>query len=139
MKRAAVACAFVLVAAACEGENPMAPKDAEIGKPFDLKAGETALVAQASLRVGFTAVRNDSRCPIGVQCIWEGDAEVEVTLEKPPQAKETHLLHTSGRFEREVVYLGLKVALKDVLPYPREGVTIRAKEYRATILVETAP
>ena len=124
---------FTTAVAAPPGPSP-SPKPAEMGKPFELKAGESAMVG--GLKVGFQGVSEDSRCPVNVQCVWEGDAAVEVTLEKPPAAKATRSLHTSARNPRETAYEGLKVRLKDLAPLPKEGANVDAKEYRATLVVE---
>lgn len=126
---------FTAAAAPTPGPSP-SPKPAELGKPFELKAGEFATVGGAGLKVGFQGVSEDSRCPVNVQCVWEGDAAVEVTLEKPPATKATRILHTSARNPRETVYEGLKVRLKDLAPLPKEGATLDAREYRATLVVE---
>jgi hypothetical protein len=112
------------------------PKEAQLGKPIELKPGESAAVA--GLTVGFQGVSEDSRCPTGVQCIWEGDAAVEVMLEKPPAAKATRALHTSARHGRELKYEGLKIRLTDLTPQPKESVTTDAREYRLTLVVEEA-
>jgi hypothetical protein len=130
-------CVFLFSAAVAAPPSPSpTPKPAELGKPFELKAGEFATVGGAGLKVGFQGVSEDSRCPVNVQCVWEGDAAVEVTLEKPPAAKATRSLHTSARNPRETAYEGLKVRLKDLAPLPKEGATLDAKEYRATLVVE---
>ena len=68
--------------------------------------------------------------------MWEGDAAVEVTLEKPPAAKATRVLHTSGRHPREAAYEGLKVRLKDLAPLPKEGAHMDTQHYRLTLVVE---
>jgi hypothetical protein len=114
------------------------PKAAEMGKPFELKAGELATVSPAGLTVRFDGVSDDSRCPIGVQCVWEGDAVVDVTLEKPPAEKATRALHTSGRHPRDTTYEGLKIGLRDLSPRPKEGAPVEAQDYRATFVVSEA-
>ena len=106
------------------------------GEPFELKARETRELADRNLRVRFDSVSQDSRCPIGVQCVWAGDAAVELTLEKPPAAAETRTLHTSGRFDRETDYAGLVVRLVSLEPNPRDGATIAPEDYRVTLVVD---
>jgi hypothetical protein len=117
------------------GASPK-PKDVEVGKPFQLKPGQTAVVAGSGLTVGFQGVSEDSRCPVGVQCVWEGDAAVDVTLEKPPAAKATRALHTSARSPREATYEGLKIRLQELTPQPKEGVPTEPRDYRLTLVVE---
>jgi hypothetical protein len=107
--------------------------DPELGRPFDMKSAEVAKVE--GLQITFEGVSEDSRCPLGVQCMWAGDAAATFRLEKPPAAAADCTLHTNGRFERETEWQGFVVRLEDVKPHPKEGMTIAADDYRATIVV----
>lgn len=114
-------------------QQAQAPKR---GEPFEVKAGETGRLADETLSVRFDRVTEDSRCPVGVQCVWEGDAGVQLTLEKPPAAAEARVLHTSRRFGRETEYAGLVVRLVDLQPEPREGATIAPEDYRVKLVAD---
>src|SRR5215468_2762053 len=120
---------MVVVLAAAHAVAP----DAELGRPFDLKPSEAAQIE--GLQITFDRVSEDSRCPIGVQCFWAGDAAASFTLQKPPAAAVHRTLHTSDRFERETEWEGFVVRLDDLKPYPKEGVTIAPDDYRATLVV----
>ncbi len=109
------------------------------GEPFELKAGETRQLSDTNLQLRFDGVAQDSRCPIGVQCVWAGDAVVELTLERPPAAAETRALHTGERGGRETDYAGLVVRLVKLEPHPREGATIAPDDYRVTLVVDAKP
>ncbi len=52
------------------------------GQSFSIGVGETVTVAGVGLNVTFQDVIQDSRCPIGVQCVVEGDAIIAVSLSK---------------------------------------------------------
>ncbi len=119
------------------GHNGQQATEPKRGEPFELKANETRTLADENLRVRFDGVTEDSRCPIGVQCVWEGDAAVELTLEKPPTAADTRVLHTAGRFNRETDYAGLVIRLVDLEPRPREGASIAPEDYRVRLVVDT--
>ena len=121
--------AMVVMMAAVNGVAP-AP---EIGRPFDLKPTEVATIE--GLQITFEGVREDSRCPTGVQCAWAGDAAATFTLQKAPAAAVHRTLHTNGRFERQSEYEGFVVRLEDVKPYPKQGATIAADDYRASLIV----
>jgi len=105
----------------------------ELGRPFDLKPAETADLE--GLQITFEGVSDDSRCPTGVQCVWAGDASATLTLQRRPAAAVQRTLHTNGRFERQTDYEGFVVRLEDIKPYPKEGATIAADAYRATLVV----
>lgn len=121
------------------GANVQPATGFKAGEPFELKVNETRTLAGDNLRVRFDGVTGDSRCPTGVQCIWAGDATVELTLEKPPIAADTSVLHTSERFNRETDYAGLVIRLLDLQPRPREGATIAPEDYRVKLVVERKP
>lgn len=133
MRRTAAA-VLALFLAGCG--SPAATKSARLGQPFDLGVGETALLEGEDLRVTFETVSEDSRCPSGAQCIWEGDAVARVTVSRDAQAPATLELHTSGRFERSAPYLTYRIALVDVVPYPHLGGMIDRAGYVATLRVD---
>lgn len=133
----ATALLVVALATSLLGQNTQ-PAGAKRGEPFELKANGAARLADENLLVRFEAVTEDSRCPVKVQCIWAGDAVVELTVEKPPAAAGTRTLHTSERFGREADYEGLVIRLLDLRPLPREGTTIPPEDYRVTLVVDKA-
>jgi hypothetical protein len=135
MATAAVVLTFAPVIFGQGGEKAGAKR----GEPFELKARETRQLTDTNLQVRFEGVPQDSRCPVGVQCVWAGDATVELTLERPPAAAETRSLHTSERFGRETDYAGLVVRLVRLDPHPREGATIAPEDYRVTLVVDNKP
>jgi hypothetical protein len=52
----------------------------EVGETFDLRPGEEASIPEDDTRFRFDGVTEDSRCPIGVTCVWEGEVKVQVTV-----------------------------------------------------------
>jgi hypothetical protein len=121
---------FAVIAVLAAHTAAMEP---ELGRPFVLKPAESAVVE--GLRITFEGVAADSRCPRGATCAWAGDAAAAFVLEKAPAAALRRTLHTSGRFERQTDCEGLVVRLEEIAPYPTEGASIAAGDYRATVLV----
>ena len=126
-----------LLMVAC-GESPTAPHQERLGQPFELAAGQTAVLASEGLRVTFETVSNDSRCPAGATCVWEGDATAKLTMAKRGQEKSSVELHTNARFDREASYHGYRVVLESVRPYPKVNQTIPARAYVVSLRVEAA-
>jgi hypothetical protein len=122
--------ASVLFAQGCA--SAAGPSEATLGEPFTLSYGDVAQVD--GLTVGFNGVSQDSRCPIDVVCVWQGDATVLVTLETAQEASATRELHT-GIEPRETGFAGFTVRLVSVAPAARSNVKIDAEDYRATLLV----
>jgi len=106
-----------------------------LADPFTLAPGETVQVEGTGLRVTFESVGADSRCPVDVTCVWEGDAVVVVSVRPAEAAPARHELHTSGRYPNEVDAGGYGVRLVDLAPVPRAGAYPAPGDYRATLLV----
>jgi hypothetical protein len=101
-----------------------------------LSPGQEVAVARTKLRIKFTAVENDSRCPSDVNCVWAGNAAVKLELSGLGKGKSV-TLNTSkaGQFVSETIYQGYKVKLLDLSPYPRSTQKISPGDYQATLLV----
>jgi hypothetical protein len=118
------------------GQDGQPTGAAKRGEPFELKAHAASRLADENLLVRFERVTEDSRCPVKAQCVWAGDAAIELTLEKPPAAAGTRILHTNERFGRQADYEGLVIRVLDLKPQPREGATIAPEDYRVTLVVD---
>ena len=101
-----------------------------------LSPGQQVPVPGTKLRIKFTAVENDSRCPSDVTCVWAGNAAVNLELSGIGKASSV-TLNTSkaAQFVSETMYQGYKVKLVDLSPYPRSKQRIAAGDYQATLLV----
>lgn len=130
MPASLVGLALVLVAAGC-GSSSAEPDGSgtpnrtfengpvAIGDTTSLHLGESVAFGDTGIEVTFLRLAADSRCPIGVTCVWEGDAEVRVLLETA-EGRSEEGLHTA--LEPQAVRIGgYMLELLDVLPYPIEG------------------
>jgi hypothetical protein len=129
--------ALLLVAAfapgcAARASGPAESTRAALGEAFALGVGESARVEGEDAEVGLEAVVADSRCALGVQCVWEGDAVVRVWLRAGP-ARETVELHTARRERRAANLAGYELRLLALEPAPVAGRTTRPEDYRATL------
>jgi hypothetical protein len=119
-----------MFAMACGG-SPSSGPSAELNQPTELAPGQTAQVGP--LRITFTAVSSDSRCPVDVVCVWEGDAVAELTVSQPTGAVETRELHTSN--PRPATYGGFQIELVRLDPVPRSTQPIPPGSYRLVVRV----
>lgn len=63
----------------------------------------------------------DSRCPVNVQCIWEGQARVKLTLSRNAVSSSVELIIGAQAQPNALIALGIytySVTLQDVVPYP---------------------
>ena len=110
-----------------------APVRAEVGNAFELRVGQEATVGETEVRIRFEGVRQDSRCPAGVTCVWAGDAEVALRILTDGGSTEV-LLHT-GVEPRSANVAGYLIRLTDVQPHPVEGRSTPPGTYIASLVV----
>jgi hypothetical protein len=102
---------------------------------FTLQVGSSAVIQSEQLEVRMEGVGPDSRCPVNVTCVWEGDARVTIGLSRQGQATGRLQLHTSQRFATEGRYLNYRVHLAALMPAPRNSDQIDPGAYTATLVV----
>jgi hypothetical protein len=110
---------------------------AKLDTPVELRLSETAAfkLDDAPLSIRFEAVPEDSRCPVGVTCVWEGDAVVRLTAVKSAD-RATPELHTNANFAREQFFAGVRIRLVQLAPVPTAAGPVKPAEYVASIVVE---
>jgi hypothetical protein len=138
----AVGCTVGIGTAGVGGSMVAAPSaagagqaEAPLARPFELKAAGTVRIAGASLTVEFEKVAEDSRCPEGVTCVWEGDAVARLHLLGSGLERATLNLHTQSSFPREGTFQKYRVRLVGLAPSRRSGSEIPPDAYVATLVV----
>ncbi|MCI5207256.1 MAG: hypothetical protein D3910_00325 [Candidatus Electrothrix sp. ATG2] len=129
MKKLLMLCACLLTFVACaQNKQPENfPKTTEL-QP------RTSQKISSDLTIRVTSALEDSRCPTGVQCAWEGNAET--MLELSGGDLETVHLNTGAQFPRTEVYNGYIITLQELKPYPADGVSIEESSYTAVLSVD---
>ena len=122
-----------LLAAAC-ATSTGAVRPIGLNQETELSPGQS--VQSGSLRVTFTRVENDSRCPADVVCVWEGDALVKIEVSEQPGDPVARELHTSGSAgARTITYGGFQIELVRLSPETHSQQPIPAQEYRLVLKV----
>lgn len=106
-----------------------------IDEEFNLKLGESAIVQSHGIVLKFKSVNDDSRCPIGAVCVWEGNATVVLELKNSNGDTLTSNLNTSIE-PKKVDFSSLIIVLKSLSPYPNLDTAINPEDYTATLLVK---
>lgn len=121
----------LLLLASCDYPNQ--PNEVGLQEFFELKIGQTASIRGESLNITFNGVPQDSRCPEGVECIWTGNAVVDLGLlkgsEKGSLLLNTHVDPKQGDF------LDYTVRLVDLKPLPSADKPVPEEQYRAVLVV----
>jgi hypothetical protein len=107
-------------------------RQVSLGREFQLKFQEAALLDSEQIRILFRSILEDSRCPKEVQCIQAGKATIE--LELTNQKSESSLIQLSTD-SNEITSERYRIKLIDVLPYPVSGSQIQPQQYVAILLI----
>jgi len=129
MKNITLIIAVVIVLASC---NKEVSNTLKVGEITEIKLREEANNTQYGLSLRVVSI-DDTRCPIGVICIWEGNASVQLHL-KTKEDEYNFTLDTNRfhpNFNNEVTIEGFNYQLIDVLPYP----VVDKKQSKKTIKV----
>ena len=100
-----------------------------------LSPGAPQRIPDTDLTVVFEAVVEDSRCPVGTNCVWAGDATVRMRIDSANAKPTTYVLHTNDGFEREVVHGNVRIRLSSLTPEPTADRRPRAEDYRVTLAI----
>lgn len=128
---------LVLLLASCASQAHTAAATA-IGERVTLHAGGSVTVQPRNVVLQFAEVVSDSRCPVGVTCVWEGDAEVSVRAVAADGTSADLRLHTAGETP-DPSFAGLTLRLIELVPVPREGKPPRQSDYELTIEIGGRP
>jgi hypothetical protein len=134
------ATSLVVLALGCGGgtgpDTELAANELAGPTEITLRHGQEAVVAGTALRVAFVRVSEDSRCPIDVICVWQGNAAVEVRLrvgDGAPSSLELNTALEPMASERD----GVRVTLLEVQPAPRAATPTEAKDYSIRLRLES--
>ena len=107
------------------------PSSEGAGEQVDLRFDET--VEYRDLRLRWLEIE-DSRCPIGVQCIWAGQVAVTVEAAQGDEGPaELELVLRVGREVETVRAFAYDLVLQGVEPHPMQGVTPERSDYVAVL------
>jgi hypothetical protein len=127
------------VAAALLGSPAgVAGQAARVGREFEVGVGRVVGLDRGRLLLRFARVASDSRCPVDVNCVWAGNAEVSVEVGgRLWRGKQTLTLNTNagGQVPSEAKYGRYTVRLVGLSPQPRGDRKIPPGRYTATLLV----
>jgi hypothetical protein len=137
----AVASTILSVAGCASSSVPTDPvvySQAEAADSIRVRVGQTVVVE--GIRVRFSAVESDSRCPVDAVCVWAGDAIANFVVEQNCECRSAAFdlkLHTTLQPKSGTAY-GFKVELLLLSPAPRASQPIRQADYSAWLRITKA-
>jgi hypothetical protein len=112
--------------------------EAELQLGFWLPIGREAFIKGEDLRVAFEDVIEDSRCPLNVECIWEGRASYTVRFTHGELS--TRMVLTEPGLGGRAIDRFLDYEITAMLdPYPEAPDQISKEDYRLRMSIQKLP
>ena len=132
---------LMAVIIACQTETTVVGT-ASFNSAFKLRAGESITLQPGNVKIGFERVAEDSRCPAGEICFWEGQVRLRFWLLRPDAdsvfiapALHGRVLQSDTCCHYHIDTLGYRITLMQVDPYPLLPVPPSQPEYIAYLKV----
>lgn len=100
------------------------------GETIVVKAGQQKTAKKSGLKIKFISVIEDSRCPVGVNCVWAGNAKIKVMITGEHGSKTFEFNTTMG--PKGDILDGWSIMLEELTPLPRADKKTRPRDYKAT-------
>lgn len=108
------------------------PEEAKPPKTIELRYN--ASVKEGDAVINFASVTSDSRCPIGTQCTWAGNAEI--VLELTGDGNQAAILNTNPQYQQSYRYNDFMLTLQELKPHPEAGRPVDLNSYIAVLTIE---
>lgn len=115
----------ILTLSACLNEPQLPPltNDYSLSDNIPLALLEEASISQENIHIAFAKVKDESRCPKTWQCLWKGEAEIELTIKKGDFTENVRLKYEGGdctKCGNTATIFGYKITLEQLSPFPDE-------------------
>ena len=108
---------------------------AGLSEEFFISPGQKAVINNSGLEITFNKVVEDSRCPLGAECVWEGNGRIEISVRHNGWTDETQELNTTLD-PQELIAGDFTIRLLELQPYPETGREISSAAYKIRLIVE---
>jgi hypothetical protein len=98
---------------------------------LNIHYNETIIIDDENTSLTFDSLLGDSRCPKGVTCIWEGNAQLGFKLNSHEFSLNSH-----KGFRTDTTVLAYTISLMKVYPYPHIDSLYVPEDYSADISLE---
>ena len=127
-----IVCVFMF---GCASSSDTKPKknipEVFLGHSFSLQEGGMIRVANTSITITFHKLLNDSRCPRGKQCVWQGVASIVLNIKDKKGHHALTLDTLSGQnFSQSKYYAAYKISLLNLSRSRHQG------KYRVDLKIE---
>jgi hypothetical protein len=135
MKFSIIKLMLILILISPVAQSRTFDKRVSLGEEFTLRPGKQVTIGDAKLKIRFVSVVEDSRCPKGVDCVWQGNAKARFELIATGKRRASIVMLNTGVAPKERAFSGYTVKLARISPEPKSGQKMRPREYEATLIV----
>jgi len=118
-------------------DNPQA-KNFLLGDTVTVAFDQTIINEDENISLRFSSLVSDGRCPLDLECFWEGNAEVKFVF-SVNETKSIFSLNTFRGYAQDTTIAGYRIGLIDLKPYPHSKRTYIPALYRAYVVVFSLP
>jgi len=127
---------FFLIINGC-ADNPVSIDNVSLNSDFKIKYGQSVYIPDENLFIAFQDVVEESRCPEGMECFWQGTAKIKLFIR---QGNDTMTDTVETYLPQSIVKIGqinnsYLFDVKDVEPYPQQNLKVDVHNYILTLNV----
>jgi hypothetical protein len=111
---------------------PVPAKTTNGSDTVNIGFNDTLRIPGHNLYLMLDTIYSDSRCPVGVECIWAGAFETGFILSYADAVQPFSLSTYPGR-DADTTVQGITIRLLDLLPYPDIQKPVRRSEVRVKL------
>lgn len=82
------------------------------------------------------SVLEDSRCPAGAVCVWEGNAGIRLLVTDPDEVMHKIELNTFAAFNADTILQDIEIKLVEVMPYPQFDQATKQQDYAVRLFLQ---
>ena len=124
---------LAIVAGGCSSSDTTFQK-VPLDEIFTLSHGGRAKVDDR-FTLTFDSVAEDSRCPTGTQCVWEGNGAAVLLYESPDSSPLYFRLNTAAKFQQDTVIQHYNITLVELLPAAEVNRSLKQSDYQLKLKV----
>jgi hypothetical protein len=123
----------------CSCQAAAGGMQAALDHEFSLSIGQSAELRSEQIAVQFVQIEEDSRCPRGAMCIWQGRVRSSLRITDAGNSSTLVLIQPGLSSEYGKDTYGRYDITSRVEPYPELGSKIAKGDYRLFLTIRKAP
>ncbi len=110
-------------------------RNISMNKEFTLSTKQKGFYKTGKITLEFVSVLEDSRCPVDVDCVWAGNAKVQIKLSKGKMAAQVFELNTNIE-PKSITFQGYKIEITNLTPALKSDDDKSKINYSASFMIK---